>query len=210
MRYAGMPAGMWTLFRNSFRKNLGDVLGYDREKAGEVTEKAKKDYRMLIRRLPEFEKGDRFKMNIVNCALFSAFCLHMHPKPTLEQMTEFYNRSMMIPAMRFFCWLSGRKKFTAKDIEGMKKTEALRAADRNPYSWNMIYIPYQDGSGYEARFFRCGICRLMKELNLYEYVPAMCRLDYTMADASRASRFVREYTLASGGPYCDCGYKKLN
>ena len=41
MRYAGMPAGMWTLFRNSFRKNLGDVLGYDREKAGEVTEKAK-------------------------------------------------------------------------------------------------------------------------------------------------------------------------
>lgn len=119
-------------------ENLGDVLGYDREKAGEVTEKAKKDYRMLIRRLPEFEKGDRFKMNIVNCALFSAFCLHMHPKPTLEQMTEFYNRSMMIPAMRFFCRLSGRKKFTAKDIEGMKKTEALRAADRNPYSWNMI------------------------------------------------------------------------
>jgi len=23
-----------------------------------------------------------------------------------------------------------------------------------------------------------------------------------------ASNFVREYTLASGGPYCDCGYKK--
>jgi hypothetical protein len=38
----------------------------------------------------------------------------------------------------------------------------------------------------------------------------MRRLDYTMADASGASRFVREYTLASGGPYCDCGYKKLN
>ena len=23
-----------------------------------------------------------------------------------------------------------------------------------------------------------------------------------------ACDFVREYTLASGGPYCDCGYKK--
>ena len=26
--------------------------------------------------------------------------------------------------------------------------------------------------------------------------------------AGGASEFVREYTLASGGPYCDCGYKK--
>ena len=23
-----------------------------------------------------------------------------------------------------------------------------------------------------------------------------------------ATDFVRQYTLASGGPYCDCGYKK--
>ena len=72
----------------------------------------------------------------------------------------------------------------------------------------MDYIPYEDGSGYEARFYTCGICVLMKELGLSEYVPAMCRLDYTMAEAGKASDFVREYTLASGGPYCDCGYKK--
>ena len=67
-----------------------------------------------------------------------------------------------------------------------------------------------DGSGYEARFFTCGICTLMKELGLYDLVPAMCRLDYTMTDAGGTARFVREYTLASGGPYCDCGYKKLD
>ena len=41
-----------------------------------------------------------------------------------------------------------------------------------------------------------------------DFVPAMCRLDYTMAEAGGTSDFVREYTLASGGPYCDCGYKK--
>jgi hypothetical protein len=29
-----------------------------------------------------------------------------------------------------------------------------------------------------------------------------------MSEAGGASEFVREYTLASGGPYCDCGYKK--
>ena len=29
-----------------------------------------------------------------------------------------------------------------------------------------------------------------------------------LEQAGEASDFVREYTLASGGPYCDCGYKK--
>ena len=31
--------------------------------------------------------------------------------------------------------------------------------------------------------------------------------DY-QANFATVSDFVREYTLASGGPYCDCGYKK--
>ena len=78
----------------------------------------------------------------------------------------------------------------------------------NPYSWNMDFLPYPDGSGYEARFYRCGICTLMKELGLQEYIAAMCRLDYPMTEAGGASDFIREYTLASGGPYCDCGYRK--
>ena len=73
---------------------------------------------------------------------------------------------------------------------------------------HMEFLPYEDGSGYEARFTSCGICTLMKKLRLYEYVPAMCRLDYAMSEAGGASDFVREYTLSSGGPYCDCGYKK--
>ena len=91
---------------------------------------------------------------------------------------------------------------------GMKKTAALRAGDRNPYSWNMDYLPYDDDSGYEARFYTCGICALMKEYGFYDLVPAMCHLDYTMSELGGASDFVREYTLASGGSYCDCGYKK--
>lgn len=48
----------------------------------------------------------------------------------------------------------------------------------------------------------------MQELGLYDLTPAMCRLDYTMAEAGGAANFARQYTLASGGPYCDCGYQK--
>ena len=174
MKYFGKPAGMWAVFGGSFRRELVRCFGLSEQSARETARKAKKKYRELIGRLPEFEKTDRFMTNEVNCAMLA----------------------------------SGKSQFTEKDIEGMRRTAALRAGDRNPYSWNMDFYEYPDGSGYEARFSRCGICTLMQELGLQDLTPALCHLDYTMAEARGSATFVREYTLASGGPYCDCGYKK--
>lgn len=208
MKYAGMPMGMWILFSGSFRRQLTDSFGLDKDDAKAVTKAAKPEYKRIITKLPEFEKKDRFKMNIVNCAMLCSFILRMPKRPDVDKLTEYYAKSMMTPIMRLFCRKSGKGKFTPKDIAGMKQTAALKAADRNPYSWNMDFLPYEDNSGYEARFTYCGICTLAKELGLFDLVPAMCRLDYTMSEAGMTSNFVREYTLASGGPYCDCGYKK--
>lgn len=208
MKYAGMPSGMWLLFRRSFQRNLTDALGLGKTDAAAVTRKAKAQYKKIIGKLPAFEKGDRFQMNIVSCAMLAGFLLSLPGKPTAKQVEKYYHDAMMIPVTRWFCRMSGKKKFSEKDIRGMKATAAFRAADRNPYSWNMDYLPYPDGSGYEARFIRCGICALMRELGLFEYVPALCRLDYAMSEAGGATDFIRQYTLASGGPYCDCGYKR--
>ena len=199
MRYPGLPAGMWMLFRRSFQRNLTDMLGIDERAAADMTKRAKAKYREIINGLPTFEKGDRFVVNIVNCAMFASFCLQMKEQ-SLEQITDYYRESMTTGAMKWAMRRSGRRKFTKQDIASMKKTAALKAADRNRYSWNMDFLPYADGSGYEARFFRCGICTLMGELGLSAYVPAMCRLDYTMSALGGADEFVREYTLASGGP----------
>lgn len=210
MKYVGMPWGMWALFSGSFRDKLVTVFGYDETAAAAVMKKAKPKYAEIISKLPEFEKEDRFKMNIVNCAMLCAVTLSMPERPDVERLTEYYSSAMMTPAMCWFCRKGGKNKFTEKDISSMKATEKLKAADRNPYSWNMDYYEYPDGSGYEARFTKCGICTLTKELGLYDLTPALCHLDYAMSDAGGASEFVREYTLASGGPYCDCGYKKKN
>ncbi len=199
---------MWALFVRSFRAQLTHTLGYEKMEAKAIAEKAKPEYRRIIAGLPEFEKGDRFQMNIVNCAMLGAFILSMPRRPDMQQLTEYYARAMMTGPMKWFCRQSGKKKFTPGDIAGMQAAAALRAADRNPYSWNMDYLPYPDGSGYEARFSQCGICALMKQLGLYDLTPALCRLDYTMSEAGGASQFVRQYTLATGGPYCDCGYKR--
>ena len=208
MKYAGMPMGMWALFAGSFQKQLTAVFGYNAAAARAITKKARPKYRQIVADVPEFEKADRFKMNLVNCAMLSAFILSMPERPDVARLTDYYAKAMMTGPMRWFCRKSGRNKFTPQDIAAMKQTEKLRAADRNPYSWNMDFFEYPDGSGYEARFTACGICALMQKLGLYDLVPAMCRLDYTMSEAGGASDFVREYTLASGGPYCDCGYKK--
>ena len=208
MKYMGMPLGMWALFAGSFQKQLTATFGYDVQTAKAITKHAKPKYQEIIRELPEFEKADRFKMNVVNTAMLGAFILSMPERPDVEKLTEYYADAMMTKLMRWFCRKSGRKKFTEKDIAGMKSTAALKAADRNPYSWNMEFYEYPDGSGYEGRFMKCGICTLMQELGLYDLTPAMCHLDYAMSEADGVTNFVRQYTLVSGGPYCDCGYQK--
>ena len=143
MKYIGMPFGMWTLFAPSFRKQLTAVFGYDADAARDITKKAKPKYQgRSSMTLPEFEKGDRFKMNLVNCAMIGAFILSMPERPDVERLTVITQTSMMTKPMKWFCRRSGKSKFTEKDIAGMKATAALRAADRNPYSWNMEFYEY--------------------------------------------------------------------
>ena len=207
MKYSGMPFGMWLLFKKSFKKNL-NIFNIDKKESKIITKTAKLKYKEIIKKLPEFEKNDRFKMNIVSCAMFASFISNLKEKPTLEDVTKWYNESMMTKSMKWFCKKTGKKKFTNKDIDNMKKTASLQAAERNLYSWNMEFYLYDNNKGYEARFTKCGICHLLKEEGLFEFAPAMCRLDYTMAAAGGVSDFKREYTIATGGAYCDCGYYK--
>lgn len=208
MKYLGMLIGMWALFVGSFRKQLTVVFDYDENTAKAITKKAKPKYNKIIRDLPDFEKNDRFKMNIVNAAMLGAFILSMPQRPDVDRLTRYYADAMMTKPMKWFCQNSAKNKFTKKDISAMKATAALKAADRNIYSRNMDFYEYPDGSGYEGRFTKCGICVLMKKLGLYDLTPALCHLDYTMSEAGGMTDFVRKHTLADGGMYCDCGYKK--
>ena len=76
MKYMGMPWGMWTLFAGSFQAQLTDVLGYNEQTAKAITRRAKAKYKEILSRLPEFEKGDRFKISLVGCAMLGAFVHH--------------------------------------------------------------------------------------------------------------------------------------
>lgn len=210
MKYNRLPSKMWLVFNHSFRKELTNTFGYSKRDAIIIDKKAKEKYKEIISYIPEFEKKDRFESNLVNAVMLCAFIISLPNRPDVETLEKYYRKAMMTKPMKMFCRISGKKKFTKKDISAMKKTAIFKAGERNPYSWNMEFYPYPDNSGYEARFTKCGICTLMKKLDLYDLTPALCKLDYTMSEAGKATDFFRKYTLASGGPYCDCGYKKLS
>ena len=143
MNYMGMPWGMWTLFAGSFQAQLTDVLGYNEQTAKAITQRAKAKYKEILSRLPEFEKGDRFKISLVGCAMLGAFVLTMPERPNVDRLTEYYAKTMMTKPMRWFCRKSGEKKFTPQSVAGLQAAAALKAADRNSYSWNMDFFKTQ-------------------------------------------------------------------
>ena len=53
MKYMGMPAGMWALYKESFGENLVSVLGFSKSEADEITAGAKLEYKKIIYKLPE-------------------------------------------------------------------------------------------------------------------------------------------------------------
>ena len=208
MKICKKARGMWLVYSHSYHTNLIDIFGYSKEVSKSITKKAKIKFKEILSDMPEFEKEDRFQLNIISCALLCAFVLSMPERPSLEDLTLFYKNGTMTSLTKFFCKKAAKHKFSTKDIENMKKSAKLKAGDRNPYSWNMEFREYEDGSGYEALFTQCGICTLMKKYGLYDLTPAMCAFDYTMSEAGGKTNFIRQYTLATNGPYCDCGYKK--
>ena len=108
MTYLGMPFGIWTMFAGSFQKQLTVVFGYDVDTAKTITKKAKPKYKEIISELPKFEKGDRFKMNLVNCAMIGAFILSMPERPGVERLTVYYANAMTTKPMKWFCRKSGK------------------------------------------------------------------------------------------------------
>lgn len=204
MKYGFMPKLMWAAYKGTFKKQLTKTLGEDSPNG--VMKLAHKKYKEILADVDEFEKGDRFLKNILSCAMLSAVLLSVKNKYTVEEVRVYYRKAM---CDNFLTKVASKKSkaYTEKGRELLKqqaeKSEILAA--KNPYSWRFAVEDGKTINQYTATFYTCGICYLMTKLGLKEYIPAMCTLDYDMA-AMNNTAFTREYTLASGGKYCDCHY----
>lgn len=84
MRYGFIQRLMWTGFKETFRKQLSK--SFDERNPAEVMKNARKKYRKILSGVDEFEKGDRFLMNILSCAMLSAVLLSTEKKYSLEEV----------------------------------------------------------------------------------------------------------------------------
>lgn len=193
---------MWTGYKGSFKKQLTET--FKEKDPDSVMKEAHKKYKEILAGVDEFEKGDRFIINIVSCALFSAVLLSVKGKYSLEEARLYYRRAM---CENFLTKMASKKSkaYTEKGRAKLKEQAKQSESNTNPYSWKFSVEDGETLNQYTAYFYTCGICYLMTKLGLAEYIPAMCTLDYDMA-ALNNTEFTREYTLASGGKYCDCHY----
>ncbi|MCC8160232.1 MAG: L-2-amino-thiazoline-4-carboxylic acid hydrolase [Oscillospiraceae bacterium] len=202
MKYGFMPALMWAAFRGTFENALRTELNVFNSK--EVMKKSHRDYRQILADVDKFEKGSRFLVNILSCAMLSSVLLNLEQKPTAKQVQNYYRKAM---SRNFFmrCAAKRSKSYTEKGRNALKAAAKKSQKITNPYDWKFTIVDGETINQYTATFYTCGICRLMTKLNLSEYIPAMCAFDYDMA-AMNNTEFTREFTLAAGGPCCDCHY----
>ena len=195
MKYGFMPKLMWAAYKGTFKKQLTETLR--EENPGEVMKFAHKN-------ADEFEKGDRFLINILSCAMLSSVLLSVKNKYTVEEVRAYY-RNAMCENFITKSAATKSKSYTEKGRAKLKEQAKKSEKNTNPYSWKFTVEDGETINQYTATFYTCGICYLMTKLGLKEYISAMCTLDYDMA-AMNNTVFTREYTLAGGGKYCDCHY----
>lgn len=193
---------MWAGYKGTFKKHLSETLR--EENPATVMKAAHKKYKEILSDVPEFDKGDRFLINILSCALLSSILLSVKNKYTLEEIRVYYRKAM---CENFLTKAASKKSkaYTEKGRAKLKMQAKQSESVTNPYSWKFSVEDGETINQYTAYFYTCGICYLMTKLGLKEYIPAMCTLDYDMAELNN-TEFTREYTLAGGGKYCDCHY----
>lgn len=201
MRYGLMQRAMWAAFHSSFKEAIHTVL--DETDGDGVMQCAKKKYREILNDVDEFDKGSRFLTNILSCAMLSAVLICAEKRYDVETVCIYYKTAMDNKIMRKAA--AGERNYTEKGRARLKRFAEKSQSITNPYDWKFTVEDGETINQYTATFYTCGICTLMNRLGLSEYIPAMCAFDYDMA-AMNNTKFTREFTLAGGGPYCDCHY----
>lgn len=201
MKYGLLPRGMWFLYRGSFQRALQTVL--KEPDPASVMRKAHREYRAILERVDEFDRGDKFVVNILSCAMLAAVLQNETLPCDVETVRRYYEAAMNNAVTRFA--VTHANTYTAKGQAAMRRRAERSRQIQNPYSWKFTYEAGASVNQYTATFSSCGICYLMGKLGLEQYTPAMCAYDYPM-NAMAGTEFTRAYTLAGGGPYCDCHY----
>lgn len=203
MRYGVFPAAMWAVFRGSFQRRLPLLT---EEAPGAVMKRARREYREILRPIPEFDRDDRFLVNLLSAAMLAAVYRSLESRPDLDAVTAYYRAAMTENAVMRRV-LKAEDDYTPRAQAKLARQAEASGRRTNPYTWRFRYEAGADCRSFSAYYSTCGIRQLFRTLGIPEITPAMCAYDYEMARLS-GTEFSRRGTLAGGSDCCDCHYRK--
>lgn len=202
MKYNMMARLFWAVFSGGFKRELKNTL--DIPNAAVVMKNARKKYKEMLESIQPLGRKTRFSSILYLASILGSVYISLENKPNIEKMTTYVRESLMNNKILLKSIIS-EQNFTVEGQESLRREAEISMTDDNPYLWKFTFEPGRNLMEFTTTFFTCGVLYLYQKWNIGELTPAMCRLDYDMAEANN-SIFTREQTLAGGGEYCDCHY----
>lgn len=201
MKYDMMARIFWTVFSGGFKRELKNTLGIS-SAAAIIMKNARKKYKEMLESIQPLGRKTRFSSILYLASILGSVYISLENKPNIEKMTIYAREALMNNKILLKSIVSERN-FTVEGQESLRNEAEISMTDDNPYLWKFTFEPGRNLMEFTTTFLTCGVLYLYQKWNISELTPAMCRLDYDMAEANN-SIFTREQTLASGGKCCDC------
>lgn len=200
MKMGILPRGMWLLFRGGFEKQLPLL---DVQVPDGLMKQANRKYREIIGTIQPFGENDALEMNIISAAMLAAVYLSLPEKPEVKTVERYY-AAAMDPIMRLF--LKCSDYYTAKYQSNLAAKAQRSRRSANPYSWRFSSRPAPRLTALPRYLTTAASATCFSSWASRRRSPP-CAYDYAMAEKT-GTVFTRQYTIAGGGPHCDCHYRK--
>lgn len=167
----------------------------------------KKEYKEIIKRTPGLAKGNILQDNLVGASYFFAIAKKV-PGMNPELMDEIVEESMSSPFMTKMYKKCRTKGLLFSDKKQDKMVELAKKSQSSNYEmdWKFSYEKKKDE--FYLTYTKCGVCKLAKQENVLEYLPSMCKMDFTKYRI-KGALLERDKTLVNGDDCCNFHVTKI-
>ena len=183
------------LFRKIYKKYFPD------SDVSTIIKDVKKEYKAMIKRTPGLSKNNYMASNLKGAAYFFSIAKKA-PNMTPELMDKMVEECMY---SNFMMKLNKKKRekgllFSDKAQDRIYQDSLRSQKSNDEMDWKFTFEKGINEMKYNM--VKCGVCRLAKRENVLEYLPCMCKMDYSKYEVAGA-KLIRTKTLANGDDICD-------
>lgn len=165
----------------------------------------KKEYKAMLLRTPDIG-GSSLEMNLYIAAFVFSLYKAAPDKISLDIMNEMVNAVFESP---FMVKAHKNKKCTLfTDKVQDKKVKESMASQTSKYELDWKFIYEKGVDEFYNTYTECGICKLGRRENCFEFVPCLCSMDERNY-RNEGGQLHRTRTLAQGDECCDFHVTKI-